>query len=85
MKLLTLEKELKRLVGDRTQIEINIIEAEETVEKLKTQRDMILGAIQTTNFFITQQQKENAEEGKIDNSAKALDKNNNEEVEENVK
>ena len=48
------ESEIERLTKDKLQIETSIVTYEKELVKLKAQNDMLTGALQTCNYFLTQ-------------------------------
>tara|TARA_B100000427_G_C15435470_1_gene562760 strand:+ start:445 stop:642 length:198 start_codon:yes stop_codon:yes gene_type:complete len=48
------ESEIERLTKDKLQIETSIVTYEKELIKLKAQNDMLTGALQTCNYFLTQ-------------------------------
>ena len=48
------ESEFERLTKDKLQIETSIVTYEKELIKLKAQNDMLTGALQTCNYFLTQ-------------------------------
>tara|TARA_B100001564_G_scaffold14639_2_gene11408 strand:+ start:4460 stop:4660 length:201 start_codon:yes stop_codon:yes gene_type:complete len=56
------ESEIERLTKDKLQIETSIVTYEKELIKLKAQNDMLTGALQTCNYFLTQYDDEVKEE-----------------------
>ena len=48
------QSEFERLTKDKLQIETSIVTYEKELIKLKAQNDMLTGALQTCNYFLTQ-------------------------------
>ena len=48
------QSEIERLTKDKLQIETSIITYEKELLKLKAQNDMLTGALQTCNYFLSQ-------------------------------
>jgi len=48
------ESEIERLQKDKLQIETSIVTYEKELAKLKAQNDMLTGALQTCNYFLSQ-------------------------------
>ena len=48
------ESEIERLQKDKLQIETSIVTYEKELVKLKAQNDMLTGALQTCNYFLSQ-------------------------------
>lgn len=56
------ESEIERLTKDKLQIETSIVTYEKELAKLKAQNDMLTGALQTCNYFLSQCYEEVKEE-----------------------
>ena len=48
------QSEIERLTKDKLQIETSIVTYEKELVKLKAQSDMLTGALQTCNYFLSQ-------------------------------
>lgn len=48
------QSEIERLTKDKLQIETSIVTYEKELVKLKAQNDMLTGALQTCNYFLSQ-------------------------------
>ena len=54
MDIESVKSEIERLTKDKTQIETTIVNLEKELIKLKSQNDMLAGALQTCNYFMSQ-------------------------------
>tara|TARA_Y100000593_G_C4049294_1_gene208901 strand:- start:4 stop:201 length:198 start_codon:yes stop_codon:yes gene_type:complete len=59
------ESEIERLTKDKLQIETSIVTYEKELVKLRAQNDMLTGALQTCNYFLTQYDDEVEETGSV--------------------
>ena len=57
-----LENEVKRLIEDKEKIETTIVNLQNELTKLKSQNDMLTGAIQTCNYLISQDKSDEVDE-----------------------
>lgn len=57
-----LENEAKRLIEDKEKIEMTIVNLQNELNKLKSQNDMLTGAIQTCNYLISQSKSDEVDE-----------------------
>lgn len=54
MDIESVKSEIERLTKDKTQIETTIVNLEKELIRLKSQNDMLAGALQTCNYFMSQ-------------------------------
>ena len=54
MDIESVKSEIERLTKDKTQIETTIVNLEKELVRLKSQNDMLAGALQTCNYFMSQ-------------------------------
>ena len=62
MDIESVKSEIERLTKDKTQIETTIVNLEKELVRLKSQNDMLAGALQTCNYFMSQIDDETDEE-----------------------
>lgn len=52
MNINEITSERERLIKDKSELDKNIVALEKELDRLKSQSDMLTGAIQTTEFFL---------------------------------
>ena len=62
MDIESVQSEIERLSKDKTQIEVTIVNLEKELVRLKSQSDMLSGALQTCNYFLSQYEDDSTEE-----------------------
>jgi predicted nucleic acid-binding Zn-ribbon protein len=67
MDIENVQSEVERLSKDKTQIEVTIVNLEKELVRLKSQSDMLSGALQTCNYFLSQFEDDSTEEKSKDN------------------
>ena len=67
MDIESVQSEIERLSKDKTQIEVTIVNLEKELVRLKSQSDMLSGALQTCNYFLSQYEDDSTEEKSKDN------------------
>tara|TARA_B100000949_G_scaffold197630_1_gene183792 strand:- start:1845 stop:2051 length:207 start_codon:yes stop_codon:yes gene_type:complete len=67
MDIESVQSEIERLSKDKTQIEVTIVNLEKELVRLKSQSDMLSGALQTCNYFLSQFEDDSTEEKSEDN------------------
>jgi len=67
MDIENVQSEVERLSKDKTQIEVTIVNLEKELVRLKSQSDMLSGALQTCNYFLSQFEDDSTEEKSEDN------------------
>lgn len=67
MDIENVQSEVERLSKDKTQIEVTIVNLEKELVRLKSQSDMLSGALQTCNYFLSQYEDDSTEEKSKDN------------------
>jgi predicted nuclease with TOPRIM domain len=67
MDIENVQSEVERLSKDKTQIEVTIVNLEKELVRLKSQSDMLSGALQTCNYFLSQFEDNSTKEKSKDN------------------
>ena len=56
------QSEFERLTNDKSQVDANIVNLEKELNRLKSQSDMLSGALQTCSYFLNNIENEVSEE-----------------------